>query len=459
MDLVKSIVPLYEIASVDEVYCDVTDMVKADIIKQLGITDSEFENLETLDTCDARFECDWKDTLVVGTNPETTNSLSDLKLMKACAISAKIRSLIFETLGYTCSAGIAHNKTLAKIVSSLNKPNKQTVIRKPAVLDFMAAIKFSKIRGLGGKLGSLVEDKFQTEKASDIWQFSLEELQASIGVEAGTWLYHISRGVCNEPVSPREAKNSIQSFKNFRKRLTLKKDVFEWALCFCYELYDRAQDEYEISKRWPKNIGISIRSENNKITKSCPFPRRGLINSPNDIYEVVEKLLVKDVRVPLSGLGIALSNLQKAPATIDNYFQNFTAKLNSEPVDQPFQVNESKEFLKNFLDHHHDNGFDIPHDIEEPETIPTDLESSKLDELDGSGEPIFYKCLECYKILSRVDRQEHQDHHLALELSRQNPVRIKKEITGSKGTVTKRKRSGTKNTYPTSIQDFFSKKK
>jgi len=40
----------------------------------------------------------------------------------------EIRSQIFKELGYTCSAGISVNKMLAKISTSMNKPNNQTII-------------------------------------------------------------------------------------------------------------------------------------------------------------------------------------------------------------------------------------------------------------------------------------------------------------------------------------------
>lgn len=35
--------------------------------------------------------------------------------------------------GYQCSAGIAHNKILAKLVCGMNKPNKQTVLPKNSI--------------------------------------------------------------------------------------------------------------------------------------------------------------------------------------------------------------------------------------------------------------------------------------------------------------------------------------
>ena len=441
------------------------------------MTEAEYSNLEQSDPVDPRFEVDWSDTLLVGENPTLTNNLADFKIKEACIISSKIRKLIFDTLGYTCSSGIAHNKTLAKIVSSMNKPNKQTAIRQAAVLDFMASIKFSKIRGLGGKLGDTIESKLKVEKASDIWQYSLQELQAVLGIQAGTWLYDICRGECNEPVSPKEAKNSIQSFKNFRKKLTLISDIHEWALCFCHELFDRAQEEFEISKRWPKNISISIRCEQNKVSKSCPFPRRDLIKTAQDIYNVTEPLLAKEARIPLSGLGIALNNLEKPAASVAGYFKqivNPTQSLveESKPLsrinidDYQRDIEDIIESEETYLceicckhielslrNEHNDFHFAETFNQHEPESgIPL------LEEVDEMGQPTYYKCLECFKILPRTERQEHQDRHFAIEISRQleNPT----------ASVTKRKREDQdkkikepgKKPQQKSIADFFTKK-
>jgi len=44
--------------------------------------------------------------------------MSNFILVKSCCVSA----------GYTCSAGIACNKLMAKIASAMHKPNQQTVI-------------------------------------------------------------------------------------------------------------------------------------------------------------------------------------------------------------------------------------------------------------------------------------------------------------------------------------------
>lgn len=70
-------------------------------------------------------EGDWEDA-----TEEDSDDIrrSDMKLLIASSIVNEIRATVKEKTGYECSAGIAHNKILAKIICGLNKPNKQTVL-------------------------------------------------------------------------------------------------------------------------------------------------------------------------------------------------------------------------------------------------------------------------------------------------------------------------------------------
>lgn len=61
---------------------------------------------------------------------------SDIKLLIASSIVNEIRATVKEKTGYECSAGIAHNKILAKIVCGMNKPNKQTVLPLKQIPEF-----------------------------------------------------------------------------------------------------------------------------------------------------------------------------------------------------------------------------------------------------------------------------------------------------------------------------------
>ena len=59
---------------------------------------------------------------------QVTNKKSNIKLMLAAAIVNEIRAEVKSKTGFTCSAGIGHNKILAKLTCGMNKPNKQTIL-------------------------------------------------------------------------------------------------------------------------------------------------------------------------------------------------------------------------------------------------------------------------------------------------------------------------------------------
>lgn len=77
------------------------------------------------------------------------------ELLLACgaAAVADLRAAVFTELGYSCSAGIAHNKILAKLASGMHKPSQQTVIPAAAIPALLNQLPVSKLRQLGGKFG------------------------------------------------------------------------------------------------------------------------------------------------------------------------------------------------------------------------------------------------------------------------------------------------------------------
>lgn len=77
-----------------------------------------------------------------------------VRLCAGALIAECIRRIIFEELNLTCSAGVAHNKMLAKLASARNKPNQQTLVPAACVPGIMRGLPLGKIRGLGGKLGA-----------------------------------------------------------------------------------------------------------------------------------------------------------------------------------------------------------------------------------------------------------------------------------------------------------------
>ncbi|KAJ9100779.1 hypothetical protein QFC19_005518 [Naganishia cerealis] len=122
----------------------------------------------------------------------------DMALCIGAELMATLRNEVRVKLGYTCSAGIAHNKTLAKLCSAWKKPNAQTIMRSAAVPSFLEPMPFTKIRNLGGKLGEAMASEYNASTVGDMLLVPLEEMQKKFGEES-IWVYNILRGIDDTP--------------------------------------------------------------------------------------------------------------------------------------------------------------------------------------------------------------------------------------------------------------------
>ena len=66
------------------------------------------------------------------------------------------RAEVTRRLGFTCSAGVAANKLLAKLCGGLHKPDQQTILPPSAAAALLEALDVDRLRGFGGKLGDLL---------------------------------------------------------------------------------------------------------------------------------------------------------------------------------------------------------------------------------------------------------------------------------------------------------------
>jgi nucleotidyltransferase/DNA polymerase involved in DNA repair len=85
-----------------------------------------------------------------------STSVADVRIAAGAIIAGVVRDAIFSICKYTSSAGIAHNKMLAKLGSGRHKPRQQTLIPYAATAALMQTLRLRKIRFLGGKVGALL---------------------------------------------------------------------------------------------------------------------------------------------------------------------------------------------------------------------------------------------------------------------------------------------------------------
>jgi len=128
-------------------------------------------------------------------------------------MAEEIRARIYSARKLTASAGIAPNKSLAKIASDWHKPNGQMVIRPEQVAAFMATLPVRKLFGVGPKL----EEKLKRQgilSCTDLQRLTMEELRRDFGL-MGQRLYELARGIDHRPVNPERIRKSISVEETF----------------------------------------------------------------------------------------------------------------------------------------------------------------------------------------------------------------------------------------------------
>ncbi|CAO2197555.1 unnamed protein product [Urochloa humidicola] len=170
---------------------------------------------------------------------------------------------------------------LAKLVSGMHKPAQQTVVPSSSVRDFLASLPVKKMKQLGGKLGSSLQDDLGVETIGDLLSFTEEKLQEQYGVNTGTWLWKIARGISGEEVEDRLLPKSHGCGKTFPGPKALKNSasVKGWLDQLCEELSERIQSDLNQNKRIAQTLTLHARaskeierdSAKKFPSKSCPL--------------------------------------------------------------------------------------------------------------------------------------------------------------------------------------------
>ncbi|KAB2601721.1 DNA polymerase eta-like [Pyrus ussuriensis x Pyrus communis] len=136
-----------ERASIDEVYLDLTDAAETMLVEappeSLEVIEEEalkshVLGLQSEDSSDAKEMCE---------NGFAGAVLIDVIKLLACGalIVAELRLQVLKETEFTCSAGIAHNKMLAKLASGMNKPAQQTIVPFSSVKGLLDPLPIKKI--------------------------------------------------------------------------------------------------------------------------------------------------------------------------------------------------------------------------------------------------------------------------------------------------------------------------
>ncbi|KAL8716386.1 MAG: hypothetical protein Q9220_000293 [cf. Caloplaca sp. 1 TL-2023] len=286
-----------EKASVDEVFLDLSAQVHSILLERYpelsgpAPYDDPTENLPRPPTT----ALDWDtDALVDLDNHETEDDdpdWDDITMLIGSEIIRSVRSAVWKHLKYTCSAGIACNKMIAKLGSAHKKPNQQTIVRNRAVQQFMSGFKFTKIRNLGGKLGDDVVAKFGTEQVNELLNASLGQLKSKLGDDTGSWVYGIIRGEDHSEVNSRTQIKSMLSAKSFRPTINSYDQGVKWLRIFVADIFLRLVDEGVLeNKRKPRTVNLHHRQGGQMRSRQAPIPSGRPVDE-DSLFEIAKTLL------------------------------------------------------------------------------------------------------------------------------------------------------------------------
>lgn len=184
-ELLHDFTTLVEKLGLDENFVDVTSLVNEYMTRTLNSSDSTKSEIPKNQE-DGAYSLDctrpYQPVGHIFQNPEEECPCGcHYRLAVASKIAMDMRIKIQEELGLTCSAGIAHNKLLAKLGGAKHKPNQQTIIYPCSAAELLTSLgSVSKIPGVGRRTAeSLTVNNIKS--VDDVRKTPLERLQVKIG--------------------------------------------------------------------------------------------------------------------------------------------------------------------------------------------------------------------------------------------------------------------------------------
>ena len=472
-----------EKASIDEVFLDLSAQVHSILLTRFPELagpppyDDPSENLLLPPSTVLSWKADALVDLDSSQTEDDDPDWDDVAMLIGSEIVRDVRQVIRDRLKYTCSAGLAKNKMMAKLGSGHQKPNSQTVVRNRAIQNFLSEFKFTKIRNLGGKLGDHVVSTFETDELTQLLKIPLEQLKAKLGPDTGAWLYGIIRGEDHSEVNPRTQIKSMLSAKSFRPTIDSIDQAEKWLRIFVADIYARLVEEGVVeNKRRPKTMNLHHRHIGQTRSKQLPIPPGRKIDETS-LFELAKTLLgqiVVDGRAwPCANLSLSVGGFEDG-VTGNRGIGGFLVRgeearitnaahqghldgheASQDEYGRPPPGKRRRKFdsdgsgIQRFLrkassdDTHSLGGF--PAEATKSKLVKSDhgalREASRSSELESEADdhpppdlaPDHYRCGKCQAAVMVAEMDEHNDWHFAKDL--QEVERVGDGQEGGKGTT------------------------
>jgi DNA polymerase-4 len=233
------------------------------------------------------------------------------RLGGAGAIGRTIRSRVFDEQGVTCSVGIASSKFVAKLASTLCKPDGLLVVPPNEVVGFLHPLPISTLWGVGEKTEESLQ-RLGLQTVADVAATDPAVLQRILGPAAGAHLADLAWGRDSREVKTHGPDRSISAEETFATDV----EDPEVVLCEVLRLSDKVAARLRSQEYVGKTVTLKVRFANfSTITRSKTL--RTPTDVGKDIYGQVKRMYtalgLQRSRIRL--VGVRVSSLSDTDVT------------------------------------------------------------------------------------------------------------------------------------------------
>jgi DNA polymerase IV (archaeal DinB-like DNA polymerase) len=237
---------------------------------------------------------------------DRTKNVDEAKEL-AMAIKKEVR----DSLGITCSIGVAPNKSLAKIASDRQKPDGLTIVPFDDPKGFLAPLPVAVIPGVGPKMQAFLKEK-GIATVGELQRVSGQELLKWFG-KTGVWLWGVIQAEERLAVFERDMLKSMSVERTFGEDVEDFEHVYAQVDLEARELAERVR---EANVKF-KVAGIKIRFKGFQT-----FTREATLTGFTDSEEALRhetRILLKEFEAkkrPVRLVGVRVSGLKREKAEL-----------------------------------------------------------------------------------------------------------------------------------------------
>jgi DNA polymerase IV (DinB-like DNA polymerase) len=227
---------------------------------------------------------------------------------RAFEISMQIKNEIKEKENLTCSVGIGPNKLIAKMTSSIKKPDGITVVSPNELESFLLPLKVSKLWGIGDVTAGKLQ-KMGIITIKDLAEHDVTHLISTFGKNRGIWLKKAAAGIDDSPLKERDGSEQISRIS------TLPKDTLDIKLIsqLLDKLVDDVTCELDSMELSFRTVTVMVINSNLRMyTKSRTLNHH--VHSKEVLVEMAHEIireLLSESHVELRRVGVRVSSLLK----------------------------------------------------------------------------------------------------------------------------------------------------